>query len=252
MKSGISALRTAAVALAGLLLFAPSLLAQDVNPGALGFEAVPPNTSPEKTMIFINVGTTPLTVAVSLTGPQFAIAENRCANGVKPNTHCNVYLTYTPLSVGARDKGTLSINYGVGVATVALSGQGVASIQTSAKLAPASRQCLKVHIGDPFNMEGKVSVDDKFYGPPTGESVDFTCTNGQETVDLGSATLQYCERPNHCNGGPLDIAFDGFTPDQTGNWSCTMTYSGDGLLGPTSATRDFIVSEQYEKRRCGP
>ena len=251
MKSGISALRTAVV-LAGLLLFASSLLAQDVNPSALGFEAVPPNTSPQKTMIFINVGTTPLTVAVSLTGPQFAISQNRCANGVKPNTHCNVYLTYTPLSVGARDKGTLSINYGAGVATVALSGQGVASIQTSAKLAPASRQCLKVHIGDPFNMEGKLSVDDKFYGPPTGESVEFTCTNGQETVDLGSATLQFCERPEHCNGGPLDIAFDGFTPDQTGNWSCTMTYSGDGLLGPTSATRDFIVSGQYEKRRCGP
>jgi hypothetical protein len=138
-------------ALAVMFLFVGSwLVAQEVNPSSLSFEAVPPNTSPQESMIFLNVGTTPLTVAVTVSGP-FVIAQNRCANGVKPKTHCNVYLTYLPQCVGEVDNGALTINYGSGVATVQLIGQGVSSIPTSVAVDRPLGQCEKVHLGDSYN-----------------------------------------------------------------------------------------------------
>jgi hypothetical protein len=237
-----------AIAVTMALLFnAPALLSQQANPSTLKFEAVPPNTSPAEDLAFTNDGSTQLSLSVSVSAP-FAISENRCANGVKPGTHCNLYLTYTPQSVGETDSGTLTINYGAGVTTVALNGQGVSSIPTVAELRPIPGQCSKVHIGDSFNMNGTLGVEDKYYALPTGEQVNFSCTNGSETVDLGSETLEACS--GYCPGKPHDIAPASITPDQLGQWSCTMTYNGDGILGATSATVKFIVGEKYVHRIC--
>ncbi len=232
------------------MLFAASfLLAQKVEPTSLSFEAVPPNTSPQEGVAFTNTGTTTLSLTVYVSGPPFAISENRCGNGVKPNSHCNLYLTYTPQVVGEVDNGTLTINYGEGVATVALSGNGVSSIPTWAHLGPAPHQCLKVQFGDPFSMLGKVGVEDKYYALPTGEPVYFSCTNGQATINFGPETLEACDR--HCPSGPYDYVEPSFTPSQVGSWTCTMTYDGDGILGANSAQVDFEVGTHYKHRSCG-
>jgi len=61
--------------LALLPLFVASvLLAQETRPTALQFEAVPPNTSPRETIVFKNIGDTPLTVTVSIPDAPFALA----------------------------------------------------------------------------------------------------------------------------------------------------------------------------------
>jgi len=157
---------------------------------------VPPNTSPGEYLAFKNTGTTQLTLSISVSGGPLAISESRCGNGVKPSTHCYLYLTYTPQTIGEADNGMVTINCGEGVVTVPLSGQGVAAMPTWAHLGPAPMQCLKIHLGDSFSMSGAVGIADKYYAPPTGEQVYFRCTNGQETVDLGAAPLGLCTK--HC------------------------------------------------------
>lgn len=242
-----------AVAILAVLLLSQQAYAQQVNPTSLSFEAIPPNTSPEEGIAFTNTGTSELTLSISISGPPFMIAENRCGKGVKPKSHCNLYLTYTPQTVGEVDSGTLSINYGEGVVAVPLSGQGVSSIPTWAHLRPAKYQCSKIHLGNPFSMYGTLGLEDKYYALPTGEQVYFSCTNGQETVNLGAVTLELCSK--HCPedpGGPgrYDDAGASFTPDQEGSWSCTMTYDGDGILGANSAEVAIEVKKPGKPERC--
>ena len=227
------------IALAVLPIFAASfLLAQQIKPTALPFESVPPNTSPQEGIAFANTGTTQLTLAVSVSGPPFAIADNRCANGVKPGTHCNVYLTYTAVGVGDTDTGTLTFDYGEGIVTAPLTGHGVSAIPTYVKM--ARHTCLMLNLGGGFSMTAKVWSLDKYYAPPVGEQVHASCTNGQENVDLGAATLTLC-KGRGCPSGPYAQAPFGITPDQTGNWSCQVTYDGDGVLAGGTGAVNFQV-----------
>ncbi len=229
------------ITLAVLPLFVASfLLAQNVRPTTLSFEAVPPNTSPQEGIAFTNTGTTQLTLTVGISGLPFTIAENRCGNGVRPGSHCNVYLTYTPATVGEIDNGTLTINYGEGVVTVPLVGHGVSAIPTAVKLGATRHQCKIVNLGGGFSMIAKVWVSDKYYALPTGEQVHASCTNGQENVDLGAATLTLC-KGNGCPSGPYDQAPFGISPDQTGNWSCRVVYDGDGVLAAGEGLVTFQI-----------
>jgi hypothetical protein len=232
------------VTVLSMLCLSSLLLAQQVVPTSLSFEAVPPNTGPLEDIAFTNTGTTQLTLTISISGPPFAIGENRCGNGVKPNSHCNVYLTYSPQTVGEVDNGTLNINYGEGVVSVPLSGQGVAAIPTYVKMAFAPHQCDIIHVGHSFSMTAKVFVLDKYYALPTGEQVSASCTNGSDNINLGSATLQRCNR-KHCGEGPFDEAPFGVNPDQTGTWSCTVTYDGDGILAWGDGSIEFQVVEKH-------
>jgi uncharacterized repeat protein (TIGR03803 family) len=53
-------------------------------------------TSPAKRITLFNKSPLPITVtSVNLQG-DFAVSANKCQNGVKPNTHCDVYVTFTP------------------------------------------------------------------------------------------------------------------------------------------------------------
>jgi Abnormal spindle-like microcephaly-assoc'd, ASPM-SPD-2-Hydin len=227
------------IGLALLPLFASSfLLAQHLRPTALTFEAVPPNTSPQEIIAFTNNGTAPLSLAVSVNAP-FSIAENRCANGVKPGTHCNVYLTYTPTSVGQVDNGTLTFNYGDGIVTAPLNGHGVSAIPTDVTM--SLPQCKIVNLGGDVPMIAKVRVPDKYYALPTGEQVHASCSNGQVNVDLGVQALTLCKRGEGCGGRPYDHAFFDITPDQTGNWSCRVTYDGNGILASGVGVATFQI-----------
>ncbi len=235
-------MKPAHFAFALLMLSAASfLLAQKVEPTTLSFEAVPPNTSPQEGVAFTNTGATELTLTIYTSGPPFAISENRCGKGVKPNSHCNVYLTYTPQTVGEIDNGTLTLDYGEGVATVPLVGEGVSGIPTNAEMTLAKRQCSIIKAGNSFRMVAKVWVQDTYYALPTGEEVSASCTDGSDNIDLGTATLTLCK---HCPGGPRDEAPFTATPDQPGNWTCTVVYPGDGILAPGTGSIKFEVVEK--------
>ena len=228
------------------LLFASSLLfGQLTSPTSLSFEAVPTNTSPAQEVALVNNGSTTLTVSVSSSSP-FAISENRCANGVKPNTHCNVYVTYSPSVVGEVDNGTLTFNYGEGVVTAPLSGKGVSSIPITSTLGNSKLDGYTFKLGETVDLFGRVGVTDThwLYAPPTGENVSFSCTNGQENVNYGTAELQLCAPHESCSGHgnlPYDYVYMDIVPNEVGSWTCTMTYAGDGLLGESSAQNGFNV-----------
>lgn len=235
--------------LAVLPLFAASfLLAQQIKPTHLLFESVPPNTSPREGVSFANTGTAQLTVAVSVSGLPFAIAENRCANGVKPGSHCNVYFTYTAVSVGETDAGTLTFNYGDGIVTAPLYGRGVDSIPTLAKMTSESCRLINMPGGiGGIAMNAKVWSLDKYYAPPVGEQVHASCTNGQTTVDLGVATLTLCKGLG-CPNGPYGQAPFAFFSDQPGKWSCAAFYDGNGVLGSAEVYPlrfEFVTSGGY-------
>jgi hypothetical protein len=219
--------------------------AQKVTPTSLSFEAIPPNTSPLEGVALYNPGPDAMPpLIISVSGP-FTLADNRCAKGVKPQTHCNVYLTYAPSEIGQRDSGTLTLDYGSGVSTVALGGAGVSGIPTWAKLDRPRNQCDKVQLGDGFAMFAQVGSNDKYYPPPTGESVSISCSLGQDVISVGSVQLKKVRQGFDQTDGVQ------FVPDQVGTWLCTMTYSGDGVLAPVQATVSLIVGTTYANRKCG-
>jgi hypothetical protein len=121
-----------------------------------------------------------------------------------------------------------------------LAGHGVSAIPTDVKMGVTLHQCKIVNFGGDVSMIAKVRVLDKYYALPTGEQVHASCTNGQETVDLGAATLTLC-KGRGCASGPYDQAFFGIRPDQTGNWSCRVTYDGNGVLAGGVDAVDFQI-----------
>jgi len=57
-------------------------------------------TSPAKRISLFNNGPLPITVtSVNLQG-DFAVSANKCQNGVQPDTHCDIYVTFMPTGTG--------------------------------------------------------------------------------------------------------------------------------------------------------
>lgn len=233
-------------AIAAVLLLTGCFWGQEVTPATMFFEATPPNTSPIEEVAFLNQGTANLSLSATISGPPFAIAQNRCLN-VRPDSHCNVYVTYTPQSVGVQDSGTLTLDYGAAQVSIALTGAGVAVIPTWSLMRPGPGQCDKVQVDTSFAMYAQVGVHDRYYTSPTGESVAISCTNGAENVDLGQFKLVFM---NATTGQAGKAPKASIVPDQVGNWSCTLDYAGDGVLGPTQATVTFVVGTTYKNRKC--
>ena len=78
-----------------------------VSPATLNFRGALGQTSAPQLVSLKNTGGSELTISnISISG-DFAIATNHCANGVKPGTHCNVYVTFTPSGLG-KETGTLA------------------------------------------------------------------------------------------------------------------------------------------------
>ncbi len=72
-------------------------------------------TSPQQRITLKNTGNAELKITdISISG-NFALPVNKCASGVKPGTHCNVYVTFTPHAVGT-ETGTLTFTDNVGTA----------------------------------------------------------------------------------------------------------------------------------------
>ena len=97
-----------------------------VSPTALNFgEVVVGQTSSPQLVSLINIVNSELTVSTISISGDFALPTNHCANGVKPSTHCNVYITFTPTGIGTAT-GTLTFtdNASNSPQTVSLTGTG--------------------------------------------------------------------------------------------------------------------------------
>lgn len=94
-----------------------------VSPTTLNFRGAVDQTSPPQSVSLKNTGDSELIVSNISISPDFAISTNYCANGVKPGTHCNVYVTFTPPGPGT-ETGTLTFddNASNSPQTVALTG----------------------------------------------------------------------------------------------------------------------------------
>ena len=117
------------VALMLAVLLSAAGYSQEVQPTSLTIEAVPGYTSPEHDIVFTNTGASELALTITVSGP-FSLPLNRCGRGVKPGTHCNVYVTYTPEAIET-DTGALTFAFGNQNVSVALTGDGVSAIPTA-------------------------------------------------------------------------------------------------------------------------
>jgi uncharacterized repeat protein (TIGR03803 family) len=81
-----------------------------VKPTSLTFGPQPLNTtSPAKRISLFNTSSIPITVTSVNVQGDFAISVNTCENGVRPDTHCDVYVTYTPTGTGTAPRtGTIT------------------------------------------------------------------------------------------------------------------------------------------------
>ncbi|MGA7926996.1 MAG: Ig-like domain repeat protein [Candidatus Sulfotelmatobacter sp.] len=97
-----------------------------VSPTTLNFGQVQVGqTSAPRLVSLENTGESELTISsISLSG-DFALPTNHCAAGVKPLTHCNVYVTFTPQALGT-ETGTLTFvdNASNSPQTISLTGTG--------------------------------------------------------------------------------------------------------------------------------
>jgi len=157
-----------------VLLSGPvNLCAQIADPTSINFGGVPVGfTSKALNVTFKNTGSTSLTVTESITGP-FALPVNKCGRGVKPQTHCNVEVTYTPEALQV-DTGTLTFNYSDGQAqgsvSVSLTGYGDSGYPTksSLKIYPNS-------VCTPAQITFTMKVSSKDGKIPDGEQVFVSC-----------------------------------------------------------------------------
>jgi hypothetical protein len=160
----------------------------DVSPTTLDFGAVLVNqTSPQKRVRLTNTGDSKLIVSnISITGP-FALPVNKCANGVNPGSHCDVYLTFTPSDLGTQT-GTLTFtdNASNSPQTVSLTGVGAATVPTATSITASP---TTFYAGQPVTLQATVvSLGGGLI--PDGDQVAFLFpTHGGRNL-LGYGTLQ--------------------------------------------------------------
>jgi hypothetical protein len=153
-----------------------------VSPGTLNFQTLVRQTSPPQRVSLTNTGESEITVSsISITG-DFALPINHCAEAVKPGTHCDVYVTYSPQALET-ETGTLTFtdNASNTPQTVSLTGTGVSMAGTALKITASPKQ---IYAGQTITFT--VTVISLGGGViPNGEQVAFYSRGGN-----GFATLQ--------------------------------------------------------------
>jgi len=161
-----------------------------VSPTSLNFGQVLIGlTSPQKRVSLTNTGDSDLTVSsISISG-DFALPVNHCGNGVKPGSHCDVYVTFTPHALGT-ETGTLTFtdNASNSPQTVSLTGEGSNTAPTITKLTASPKS---IYAGDPVTLTATV-VSLGGGTIPNGEQINFTYLHssiGYGTLQSGVATI---------------------------------------------------------------
>ncbi len=141
-------------------------------------------TSPQQRITLKNIGNSELTVSSIAISGNFALPKNTCGNGVKPGTHCNVYVTFTPNALET-ETGSLTFtdNGSNGTTqTVSLTGTGSNNAYTKTTVTASAKKILA---GSPITFTATVvSLGGGVI--PDGEQVSFTV----HERELGYGTLQ--------------------------------------------------------------
>jgi len=162
--------------------------------------------------------------SIGITG-DFVISKNRCNNGIRPGTHCNIYVQFQPAQLGNRI-GSLRVNDNAtgSPQLTALSGNGVTASNTTLTSAPNPSI-----FGETVTLTAQVTSNAP--GTPTG-TVIFK--NGASKV--GSAAL---------NAG---VAVFSTSKLPVGTLSLTAIYNGDS----SSAKSTSSVLIQVVNTALGP
>jgi uncharacterized repeat protein (TIGR03803 family) len=153
-----------------------------VRPAALTFGPQPLNTtSPPQRISLFNHSSFPMNVTNVSTQGEFAVSANKCQNGIQPNTHCDVYVTFTPTGSGTKPR-TGSITFADsafnGPQSAPLTGTIPAVTRTT-----VSTSGSPSFVGQPVTFTAYVTSTNAT--PPDGDLVTFFDGN----TPLGSAAL---------------------------------------------------------------
>jgi hypothetical protein len=177
-------------------------------------------SSAPKTVSIKNTGMVEMIVSnVVITG-DFVISKNLCKSGIRPGTHCNVWVQFQPTQLGSRS-GTLSVydNATSSPQTTNLSGSGATVSSTTLTSSPNPSVQGQAVI---FTAQ----VTSNAPNPPTGT---VTFKNG--SLKIGKATL---------NAGVATMTTSGLP---VGSLSITATYNGDSEnLKSTSPVLTQVVN----------
>lgn len=208
-----------------VMLFAASLLqAQQVNPASLVITAVPGYSSSPQNVVFSNTGTERIDVEVSLSGSAFALSENRCGNGVKPGTHCNVYVVYVPQAIET-DSGSLTFTFNEQTVTVPITGNAVSIIPT--QFARFSHNGPTIHFT--LSADGDII--------PDGELIYVSCIDYEGVNQTGGSGPLKNNRAMVTIGGGID------------DWECGAWYNGDPEFA-YSGYGNFWINECHPVDSC--
>jgi hypothetical protein len=170
--------------------------------------------SSAKTEALNNAGNEQMTVtSVTATG-DFAVQANSCMNGVKPSTHCNVNVVFTPTQLGPRS-GTLTFtdNASNSPQTAQLTGTGLSGTNTTL-----------VSSLNPANFDQTVTFTATVAGQsgatPTG-TVGFL----DGTTSLGKSSLN--------SSGVATFTISTLSVE---THSITATYDGDTQFAPSTSS----------------
>ena len=135
--------------------------------GAIDFEDT--KTFP---LFVANIGGGTLTVAPSISGPSYKIADSTCAAGVTPGNSCTLVVEYSPVSIGPHDD-TLTVATNGGSPTVGLFGsvaglyvlQGVnGATLVFGTTSPGSTEVRTLTVTN-VGLPGTVMVGTTIFGP---------------------------------------------------------------------------------------
>jgi hypothetical protein len=189
--------RTLAATYGGDLNFAGSVstgvaqsvvaLGVTVNPTSLTFADTLLNTnSATMSVTLTNNGARLTTLSYSFTDPNYTkvTGTNNCGTTLNTNASCVIYVRFRPSTLGAH-AAILNINAGTTLASVALSGNGVAPIAVLGTLTPSPLLATRGS-----TAQGTVSLNNTGTGPLTIASITIGGTNAtqfSQTNDCGTS-----------------------------------------------------------------
>ena len=214
-----------AVSYAGSVAVLSQVPIGKVSPTALNFGPVlVGQTSPKRLVALSNIGSSELTVSsISISG-NFAFSNNSCTKGVRPETHCNVDVTFTPTALGL-ETGTLTFtdNAPNSPQTVSLTGTG-SNMATTTTVLTSSPNPSTYGRAVIFTA----TVTSSIGAPPNGETVTFK----QGSTVVGTGTL---------SGGTAVLSCSTLG---VGTKAVTATYAGDAkFAASTSKSVNQVISK---------
>jgi uncharacterized repeat protein (TIGR03803 family) len=195
-----------------------------IKPASLTFGPQPLNTaSPAQRISLFNTSSIPITdTSVNVQG-DFAISANKCQNGVQPDTHCDVYVTYTPTGTGTAPRtGTITF---------------VDTAFNSPQSAPLSGTV-------PYHTETLVSTS----GSPSfvGQAVTFTATvtSTHGTIPDGELVTFY-DGTTTLGSAALASGMAAYTTSSLSvkTHSIKATYTGDAAFVSSTGSVGQVVKQ---------